>query len=219
MGPASPDSTFTTDTLSNHSFIYVVGTNVCSSDTSEEIIIDVIPPPTVSAGPDTTIQLGQSVQLQGVAIGATPLLYIWYPDTGLNYTTITNPVYSGSDSVTLWFRATDTYGCSDSAKVIINVNVPDNVLLPNIITPNGDGKNDVWKLNPKINLDGSHLVIFNRWGETVYEADNYTNDWGGTYKSSSKKLPDGTYYYILKVPAQNNHVYKGAINLISGDAK
>jgi gliding motility-associated-like protein len=215
----STDSTFTTNTLSYHSAVYVVGSNLCSIDTSEEIIIDVIPPPVVSAGPDTTIQLGQSVQLQGVASGVTSLIYLWYPGNGLDFVNIPNPTYSGSDSVVLWFKATDTYGCSDSAQVTIDVNIPDNVLLPNIITPNGDGKNDVWKLNDKINLNGSHLVIFSRWGETVYEADSYNNDWGGTYKGTSKKLPDGTYYYVLSVPARNNHIYKGAISIISGEAK
>jgi gliding motility-associated-like protein len=97
--------------------------------------------------------------------------------------------------------------------------VPDNVLLPNVITPNGDGFNDIWKLNPKIDLDGSHLVIFDRWGRVVYEVDNYANNWGGTYKSTGQVLPDDTYYYVLKVPAQHNHVYEGAINLISGNTK
>jgi gliding motility-associated-like protein len=92
-------------------------------------------------------------------------------------------------------------------------------LLPNLITPDGDGKNDKWILNYKINLDGSDLVIFNRWGETVYEASNYTNDWDGTYKTSGKALPDDTYYYVLKVPNHQNYIYKGAINILNGKAK
>ena len=218
QGPPSVDSTFTSTTLTNQSTIYVIGSNPCSTDTSEPIIIDVITPPVVSAGSDTTIVLGQSVELHGVATGTGNLTYLWTPGNGLNFVNVPNPTYSGSDSITFWFKAMDSYGCSDSAQVNIYVYVPDNILLPNLITPNGDGFNDVWKLNAKLDLDGSHLVIFDRWGMIVYETDNYANNWGGTYKSTGKVLPDDTYYYVLKVPARN-HVYEGPINIISGSTK
>lgn len=219
QGAPTTDSTFTTTTLSNHSTIYVVGSNPCSTDTSELMVIDVITPPVVSAGGDTTINLGQTVELHGVATGTGSLTYLWTPGNGLNFINVPNPTYSGSDSITFTFKATDHYGCADSAQVSVYVFVPDNVLLPTVITPNGDGFNDVWKLNSKIDLDGSHLVIFDRWGMVVYETENYANNWGGTYKGTGKVLPDDTYYYVLKVPAQNNHVYEGPINIISGNTK
>jgi gliding motility-associated-like protein len=88
-----------------------------------------------------------------------------------------------------------------------------------VITPNGDGKNDVWQLDPKIDLAGSHLIIFNRWGEVVYETYNYNNDWGGTYKSTGHKVPDGTYYYVLTVPNPDNHTYKGPINVLDSSGQ
>lgn len=209
-------NTFTTSALSDHDEIKVFGTNGCSSDTSEFIIIDVIPLPTVSVGPDTTIDLGQRVQLYSTASGASSLVYLWTPDS-LNVNNIPNPVYSGPDTIILHLKVTDVNGCSATAADTINVRIPDNILLPNVITPNGDGKNDLWVLNPKIDLIGSHLVIFNRWGELVFETDNYNNDWGGTYKSTGHKVPDGTYYYVLTVPAQDNHTYKGPINILSSE--
>lgn len=219
QGAATTDSTFTTTTLTNHSIVYVVGSNPCSIDTSEPMVIDVITPPVVSAGSDTTIVLGQTVELHGVATGTGSLTYLWTPGNGLNFINVPNPTYSGSDSITFSFKATDSYGCADSASVSVYVYVPDNVLLPNLITPNGDGFNDVWKLNSKINLDGSHLIIFDRWGQTVYETDNYANNWGGTFKSTGKVLPDDTYYYVLKAPNMHDHVYEGPINIISGNTK
>ena len=219
QGAPSTDSTFTTTTLANHSEVIVIGSNPCSVDTSEPIIIDVINPPVVYAGNDTTITLGQTVQLHGIATGTGSLVYEWTPGNGLNFVNVPNPTYSGSDSITFTLKATDTYGCADSAKVSVYVFIPDNVQLPTVITPNGDGYNDIWKLNAKIDLDGSHLVIFDRWGQVVYETENYANNWGGTYKSTGQLLPDGTYYYVLKVPAQHNHVYEGPINIISGSTK
>jgi gliding motility-associated-like protein len=219
QGAASTTDTFATTTLATHDGVVVIGSNSCSADTSEGIIIDVITLPTVNAGPDTTITLGESVMIHTTSTGSSQLLYNWTPDYFLNFTNVPNPTYSGPDTTEFVVKVTDTWGCWATDTIVINVYVPDNILLPNVITANGDGKNDIWKLNAKINLDGSDLIIFNRWGELVYEATNYTNDWDGTYKGTGKKLPDGTYYYVLKVPAQNNHVYKGAINILNSDAK
>lgn len=85
--------------------------------------------------------------------------------------------------------------------------------LPNTITPNGDGYNDVWKIDP-IKYPDASVIIFDRWGEIVFSSTNYTNDWGGVDQKSGKKLPDGTYFYLLTVPSQNNAVYKGDINIV-----
>ena len=68
--------------------------------------------------------------------------------------------------------------------------------VPNIITPNGDGLNDylvIDEIDP--NNNQSELVIYNQWGDLVYKANPYKNDWGGQFKS--QPLPDGTYYYIF----------------------
>ncbi len=219
QGAPSTTDTFSTTSLATHDEVYVIGSNSCSADTSEGIIIDVITLPMVYAGPDTTITLGQSVTIQTSSAGSSQLLYSWTPDYFLNFTNVPNPTYSGPDTTEFVVKVTDTWGCWATDTIVINVYVPDNILLPNVITANGDGKNDIWRLNAKINLDGSELIIFNRWGELVYEAETYTNNWDGTYKGTGKKLPDGTYYYVLKVPAQNNHVYRGAINIINSDAK
>jgi gliding motility-associated-like protein len=89
------------------------------------------------------------------------------------------------------------------------LNVPP---LPNIVTPNGDGYNDTWE----IDLDkfpGAEVTIFDRWGEIIYESKEYRNDWDLRYHG--KLLADGTYFYILKAPAQGNRIYKGDINVLN----
>lgn len=215
QGPSLPVDSFVTNSLQNGDLVSVVGSNQCSSDTAGPIMFDVHQLPVVNAGPDTSIPLGSTIQLQGSATGSSLLVYQWLPVKGLNYATILNPTYSGSDSITFTLYAEDTYGCMDSGQVTIYVYVPDEIILPNVITPNGDGKNDVWKINPTVDLTGSNLVIFDRWGETVFETENYANNWGGTYKNTGKVLSDGTYYYVFKVPSEDNHVYTGAINIIN----
>lgn len=83
--------------------------------------------------------------------------------------------------------------------VIINVVPGEGCKVPNIITPNGDGYNDLLVmdcLRPDGSKVESNIMIFNEWGDKVYEAAPYLNDWGGTYKG--QPLPDGAYYYIFR---------------------
>lgn len=71
------------------------------------------------------------------------------------------------------------------------------IVLPQFISPNGDGKNDVYFINDSL-PQGSKLTIFNRWGNEVYHSNNYQNDWGGTYMGHL--LPASTYYAVLLMP-------------------
>ena len=74
-----------------------------------------------------------------------------------------------------------------------------------VITPNGDNRNDYLKIDG-LDCGGNDvntLQVFNRWGNMVFEADNYNPAafWDGTYNGNP--VPDGTYFYILKVPSAN----------------
>jgi gliding motility-associated-like protein len=65
------------------------------------------------------------------------------------------------------------------------------IAVPNVFTPNGDGKNDFFSILNMDEFPNSRLVIFNRWGEKVLDDSNYHNTWNGN------NCRDGTYYYIL----------------------
>jgi len=68
--------------------------------------------------------------------------------------------------------------------------------IPNVITPNGNGKNDVLLIPCADQFSDNELTVFNRWGDKVYSTANYQNDWAATYKG--RDLPAGTYYYMFK---------------------
>lgn len=83
----------------------------------------------------------------------------------------------------------------------ITVNIGDNVdcFAGNVITPNGDGYNDIFKI-PCLesgNYDDNSLTILNQWGDEVFSASPYLNNWQGTFQN--KKLPVGTYFYVLEL--------------------
>ena len=69
-----------------------------------------------------------------------------------------------------------------------------------LVTPNGDGKNDFWIIHESSYIKGCTVIVFNRWGQKVFESVNYSNDWDCTFKG--KPLPDGAYYYVIECDGQ-----------------
>ncbi len=93
----------------------------------------------------------------------------------------------------------NNFGCEDSIcqTIIVNEN-PIEIVVPNVFTPNGDGENDTFSIQGMENFLGDYsLSIFNRWGNLIFEQEAYLNNWDGK-NANGKKVPDGTYFYILK---------------------
>ncbi len=102
-------------------------------------------------------------------------------------------LFSALSDYTIQLAVTSDKGCMDTIEHTVKI-INDILEFPNIITPNGDGKNDKFVI--KGLLDGgypdSELAIYNRWGKKVYSKINYQNDFGG------EDLSDGVYFYIFK---------------------
>jgi len=119
------------------------------------------------------------------------------------------------------FVGTDSYSyelchmfCPENcveATVFITIGEDAECFAPTIMTPNGDGINDSFTIPCLSNFEGSHMCIFNRWGDEVFRDENYRNDWEGTYREDGNTLPSGTYFYILQVNDGNNTVLNGYI--------
>jgi gliding motility-associated-like protein len=109
----------------------------------------------------------------------------------------------------------------DMATMTITIRDTDCEFLPNIITPNGDNENDIFLipcLDTGLFDDQNSLVIYNQWGDKVFEAAPYSNDptkaWNGTLENEAgKDLPDGTYFYIFR-PSPTKGVRKGFVEIL-----
>jgi len=77
----------------------------------------------------------------------------------------------------------------------------DTIKLYNVITPNGDGKNDVLYIDGLNSNLVTELRVLNQWGQKVYQSKNYTNNWGGT-DNNDNRLPPGNYYYLVRTGTQ-----------------
>ncbi|GAA3937383.1 tandem-95 repeat protein [Chitinophaga oryziterrae] len=116
--------------------------------------------------------------------------------------------YSGPDTFT--YRVKDELGnWSNVAAVTVTV-VPNNLDVPNVITPNGDGNNDKLVIKGLEKYSQNEIIIFNRWNNVLYKSRNYQGDWDG------QGLNAGTYYYTLKVQESNGqwHTINGYVMLM-----
>ena len=89
------------------------------------------------------------------------------------------------------------------------------IKVPNAFTPDGDGQNDTWVIEGIELYPNSVLIVYNRWGNIVYEATGYLNDWNGTSNNNlnvgGNELPTGTYYYVLDTKEDKPGVIKGFV--------
>ncbi|WP_299452223.1 gliding motility-associated C-terminal domain-containing protein [uncultured Microscilla sp.] len=155
----------------------------------------------LSLGGDTTICAGTERVLGNLPVDG--LTYQW--STGATTSMIT--VTKAGD----YFLEVNMAGCTfrDRVKITVRECDPetDNLFIPNIITPNNDGKNDQFVIEG-ISNKGWALEIYNRWGSLVYQTGNYTNNWSGG------GLPSGMYYYHLKHPQKTDKRYKGWVKIL-----
>ena len=109
----------------------------------------------------------------------------------------------GGHSITLTVTTAD--GCTDSYSIIFEI-IPEDIVIPNVFTPNGDGINDQFVIE-NIQFYNNGLTIFNRWGQAVYEANNYRSQWSAT------DLSDGTYFYVL-VLSDSGREFTGHVTIL-----
>ena len=136
------------------------------------------------------------------------------PSSGANGTTHFVTGLGSFQDVTLLVRAVGTVACQTSTNgTATGRTISSEVFIPNTFTPNGDGRNDVL-LVYGYGVREMQMMIFNQWGEKIFETRSQTIGWDGTYKG--KAQPSGVYMYVSKFTLLDGTVIekKGSINLI-----
>lgn len=204
-------STYTTVVTLPTTLAVIVNGKCATSITSSVIVQPFINNLQVSIVDSLSICADSKFTLNALSIGGRPKYnYNWtiQPNTNsvsnANPAEITSPVTQGVYNINV--VVTDSCGYIANDNQLITVLPPCDVIIPNIITPNGDGKNDVFKIKNLEYHPNSELTIFDRWGRKVYESTNYANDW------KADNLTDGTYFYVLNVP--DDKKYNGFITLL-----
>ena len=159
---------------------------------SNLVIINVHAKPFVDAGTDKFILTGGTSTLAGKVTGENPV-YSWDPPDHLSDITVLTPTVSPVTDITYTLSAASEYGCSNNDRV--QVKLVAGIYVPTAFTPNGDGKNETWKI-PFLDPEwGSSVSVYNRYGQRVYYSAGSVVEWNGKFKGLPQ--PAGTYVYMV----------------------
>jgi len=214
-------ATTTASDFTSSSVITWTLTGPCGS-TSDDITVNLSSASlavTAHASKDTVCG-GVQAEITANVTGSTasPFTFTWTSSDGTVTTTTTNSDISVTPFKNGWtsylVTVTDATGCSTNVPGMDSIftTSQDKLLVPSLVTPNGDGKNDCLIIRDENQYDiipGSQFDLFNRWGEQVYKNTYYKNgDFCGNH------LPDGVYYYYIKTSCDNKEL-KGWLQIIS----
>ncbi|BAV09995.1 gliding motility-associated C-terminal domain-containing protein [Filimonas lacunae] len=163
---------------------------------------------TITANPGTLINRYETVQL--TASGAAT--YVWDSAHGIVGAQNAD-VLTVKPTVNTLYKAkgTDAQGCIDSASVVVKLDTDYNLKPVNVLTPNGDGKNDTWVIWNISSFPNNKVTVFDRAGRSVFHAVNYTNTWNGTVNGAP--LAQGTYVYVIEL-GNGIEPVKGVLTII-----
>jgi gliding motility-associated-like protein len=207
-------TTFSTTTLRNGQVVSLAlkTTTTCgqaATATSNTVAAAISPVVTVSAGQNVTIFAGGQVVLQGTVSGNTPAT--WSPSQTLTFGTDPLRPTAAPLVTTTYTLAAGTGGCASTSQV--TVTVLDALRIPNAFSPNGDGRDDTWEIDRIGNFGDNKVIVFNRWGNKIFETTHYQrgNEWDGTIKGSPAPL--GTYYYVITL-GNGGKSYTGPLTIL-----
>jgi len=183
--------------------IYFITANIHNCVASDSIIVAYKALPHFSLGRDTLLCVGES--------------YVLSPDISTNSSLLwqdgsTAPSFTASKEGIYFLVASNECGSfSDSIKITTSVC---NIIMPNAFTPNGDGINDVFKVKYPFPVKEFHLIVYNEWGNKVFETNNINKGWDGSYKGEPSI--QGIYVWVISFADINNKPgqLKGIVTLL-----
>jgi len=191
----------------------VTAKNGCASKDTETIVVHERPEARISGGVSSDICAGEDVELSA-SVNNNKYTYKWLPAQLFDYDYNLPIVKVHADKTAMvTLEVTNEYGCTSMDSVKLNTKPCCELYLPDAFSPNGDGKNDLFRiLNP-----GRHklesLKVFNRFGQEVFTTSNENDGWNGSYNGVAQEI--GTYQYMVKYKCDGKDTYiKGDVTLV-----
>ncbi len=163
-----------------------------------------------NAGKDTLLEIGQPYTLKGSGGD----LYSWSPATGLNDPHIANPVAVLERDTRFTLTTSTEFGCATTDEVLIKAFKGPEIYVPNVFTPNGDGKNDRFRAVAVGMREIQQFRVYNRYGQVIFESRNSYEGWDGTFQGKAQS--SGTYVWTIAGIDFNGkqHSKKGTVTLV-----
>jgi gliding motility-associated-like protein len=175
----------------------------CITDTVA-IDVDLFITRQVVLPPDTVICTGVPYVVRPDTVFST---YLWQDGS-------TDSLFVPEQPGEIFLFTTDENGCESFAFSGYD-HVDCEIVIPNIFTPNGDGRNDFWFVSTGL-ARFFRAVVYNRWGRVVYDSVDIGQAWDGTHYKSGEDCSEGVYYYIVDIQnfAFNTYQLSGNLTLI-----
>lgn len=202
--------TYVSPTKTTDYRIVVSDSVFCYDTISAKVTIMPLPNVRILNQDDTVVKYGQSFQL--LATGAR--YYNWNAVGSLNNTNISYPIARPTEDTRYIVGGIGANGCRSFDTLHVIVDKRDNLFVPSAFSPNGDGKNDVFKIT---NLSFQRIMefrVFNHWGQEIFRTNDSFTGWDGTWQGVPQEV--GTYTYLIRVAYPDGYVetYKGETNLV-----
>ncbi len=188
--------------IGEEGYYWVQASNSCGSD-FDSVFVSLLPLPYVNIGNDTIIGIKDDITLDA---GSGFESYLW--NTGSEYQTITV-----SDSGSYWVRVSDGV-CFNSDTINIE-KVKCDLFVPIVFTPNWDNYNDYFYAVASDDITEFELIVYNRWGETMWETTDLNGKWDG--KKKNRDCDTGTYFWVAKYKcllSNKTFTLRGSVTLL-----
>lgn len=181
--------------------VYVADT-ACTSDTTW-VIVEVRSTVPVDLGPDQLVCAGEAIALEGPAAAA----WIWSTGSEERVIAVDGPG-------TYWLQVEDEEGCIGGDTVVVELTDCE-LVVPNVITPNGDGVHDVISLRSP-SEEPLTLEVRNRWGQLMWSRTGLVVEWDGYNGTTAEPMVEGVYFFTLWISSPNTtmETRTGYIHLI-----
>lgn len=192
----------------------VTALNLPSCITSSIVALTIFDKPLLAVtGPDSScvdIEFQMFVQGNGS--------FNWTSLNAMSCTQCADPVTTLSETGYYYVTITDNNNCQNNDSLYIKrTDYCDNeLIIPNVFTPNNDNANDQFYIRSSKNVKEFNMIIYNRWGTKLFESDKIERRWDGR-TDSGEKLSDGVYYYILNAKLLSGRVLNlsGTVTLLN----
>jgi gliding motility-associated-like protein len=178
--------------------------------------ITVYPSPTSSflLDPNSATIYTSNIEFTDLAAATTDQLITGMGDGSLYFN---NRSFVHAYSDTGWFEVEhvviNTYDCPDTSRAMVRINPETLVFIPTAFTPNGDGENELFR-GTAVGIKEYELIIFNRWGEVMFQSTDPTEGWDGNHPNGKEAI-EGVYAWSVYAKGQNDELIlkKGQLTL------
>ena len=221
ISDAGNDGIFNTSQTQSGYIPFHIVTEQVGCDYYDSVFVVVNNNPVVDATVDQNlVDAGTTVQLNAIVSPQTSYTYNWEPADSVSNFSIINPTATVNLATWYYITVTNTNGCAGIDSIFVDVIKKqsecfgESLFLPSAFTPNGDNRNDVYKVKSNQPLESMRLMIFNRWGEKVFESNDQNIGWDGKFNGKDAVGDSFAYYFEGRCIGGEEIIKQGNITLI-----